>query len=192
MSPPDGTSNRIGQTRGVHEPGRCHHGQMATIDAPDQLTPTAEDLAEEIGTLAQERGQTVATAESLTGGKLACHLAAAPNSSEWFRGSVVAYATEVKYDVLGVPMGPVISEQCAAAMAWGVADFLRADLAVAVTGVGGPDDQEGQPPGTVWFGVSIDGAVHTELQHFSGDPESVLEQTTLHALALLLERARTQ
>ncbi len=159
-------------------------------DRPDDLSPTAEDLAEQIGQLAQSRGQTVATAESLTGGKLACHLAAAPDSSDWYRGSVVAYASEVKYEVLGVPVGPVISQECAAAMAWGVADLLRADLALAVTGVGGPDEEEGQPPGTVWFGVSVEGSVHAELQHFSGDPEQVLEQTTLHALRLLLERAR--
>lgn len=162
---------------------------MAMTDAPDELTPTAEDLAEQIGRLAQERGQTVATAESLTGGKLACHLAAAPESSDWFRGSVVAYATDVKYSVLGVPAGPVISQECAAAMAWGVADLLRADWAVAVTGVGGPDDQEGQPPGTVWFGVSIQGSVHTERHRFHGEPEAVLEQTTLHGLKLLLHLA---
>lgn len=192
MSSHERASKRNSQTGRVDERSRCHHEQMATIDAPDQLTPTAEDLAERIGALAQDRGQTVATAESLTGGKLACHLAAAPNSSEWFRGSVVAYASEVKYELLGVPLGPVISEECAAAMAWGVADLLRADLAIAVTGVGGPDDQEGQPPGTVWFGVSIQGAVHTELQHFTGGPEKVLEQTTLHALMMLLDRARTQ
>jgi nicotinamide-nucleotide amidase len=165
---------------------------MTTTDAPDELTQTAEDLAAEIGRLAQARGQTVATAESLTGGKLACHLAAAPESSEWFRGSVVAYASDVKYEVLGVPVGPVISEACAAAMAWGVADFLRADQAVAVTGVGGPEPQEGQPPGTVWFGVSIQGAVHTELQHYKGNPGEVLEQTTLHALRLLLRHAQAQ
>jgi nicotinamide-nucleotide amidase len=162
---------------------------MATTDSPDDLTPTAERLAEGIGRLALGRGRTVATAESLTGGKLACHLAAAPESSDWFRGSVVAYASEVKYDVLGVPVGPVISKECAAAMAWGVADLLHAQWALAVTGVGGPDDQEGQPPGTVWFAVSIEGSVHVELQHFRGEPERILEQTTLHALQLLLQLA---
>jgi nicotinamide-nucleotide amidase len=162
-----------------------------TTDSPDELTPTAESLAEAIGELATARDQTVATAESLTGGKLACHLAAAPDSSEWFRGSVVAYSSQVKFDVLGVPVGPVISQDCAAAMAWGVADLLHAGWAVAVTGVGGPDDQEGQPPGTVWFGVSVEGSVHVELQHFKGEPDEILEQTTVHALKLLLDLART-
>lgn len=161
-------------------------------DSPDELTPTAEGLAEQIGALATRHSRTIATAESLTGGKLACHFAAAPDSSDWFRGSVVAYSSEVKYDVLAVPVGPVISEACAAAMATGVAKLLQADWAVAVTGVGGPDDQEGQPPGTVWFGVSVDGAVHVELQHFSGDPEEILEQTTLHALTLLLTRVEAR
>jgi nicotinamide-nucleotide amidase len=163
-----------------------------TRSDPAELAPSAESLAQQIGALAKARGQTVATAESLTGGKLACHLAAAPDSSEWFRGSVVAYSSQVKFDVLGVPVGPVIGQVCAAAMAEGVADLLHADLSVAVTGVGGPEDQEGKPPGTVWFGVSIGGSVHVELRYFDGDPEQVLEQTTLHALRLLLEQARVE
>lgn len=164
----------------------CHDGAM-TSETPDTLTPTAERLAEEVGRLALQRGRTVATAESLTGGKLSCHFAAAPDSSEWFRGSVVAYSSEVKFDVLGVPIGPVISRPCAAAMASGVARLLGADWAVAVSGVGGPDEQEGQPAGTVWLGFQVDGALHTELQHFEGDPEQVLEQTTRHALGRLRE-----
>ena len=152
------------------------------MPSPDSLDTDAADVAAQIAEAAEAAGVTVAVAESLTGGKLACHLAAAPSSSTWFRGGVVAYSSEVKYEVLGVPRGPVVSETCAAAMADGVATLLGADLAVAVTGVGGPDEQEGQPPGTVCFGMT--GGV-SERHLFEGDPQDVLDQTTAHALAML-------
>lgn len=150
----------------------------------------AEELAARVADLAGEHGLSVATAESLTSGQVAARLGAAPSASAWFRGGVVAYAPEVKFAVLGVPEGPVITEECARTMAEGVARLTGADLAVAVTGAGGPDEEEGQAPGTVWFGVLADGRVHTEKMRFDGDPRQVVEATTTHALRLLLENAR--
>jgi len=155
------------------------------VSAPDELDEEGSAVARQIAELVEQRGLTVAVAESLTGGKIACHLAAAPSSSTWFRGGIVAYSSEVKYDVLGVPRGPVVSESAAAAMARGVARVLGATLSVAVTGVGGPEPQEGQPPGTVWLAVAAGDGVRTELRHFRGDPPEVLDQTVLHALQLL-------
>ncbi len=159
---------------------------------PDELSgnsqQTAEEIAEAIAHGAARGRGTVAVAESLTGGKISCHLGAAPDSSDWFKGCVVAYGSDVKHKVLGVPEGPVVSEAAAAAMASGVAELLGAETAVAVTGVGGPDSQDGEPPGTVWFGVRTPEGVTTELRRWDGDPEEVLEQTTKHALTLL-ERA---
>jgi nicotinamide-nucleotide amidase len=92
----------------------------------------------------------------------------------------------VKHEVLKVPEGPIISEACAAGMAEGVSSLLGADLAVAVTGVGGPDEQEGQPPGSVWFGVFADGEARAEFRRFSGEPAQIVDATTAHALQLLL------
>jgi nicotinamide-nucleotide amidase len=160
-----------------------------TVPAPDEIRDDGADLAAEIARIAQDRGLTVAVAESLTGGKIACHLAAAPDASDWFRGGVVAYSSDVKYDVLGVPRGPVISEQCAAAMATGVAQLLDATLTVAATGVGGPDSQEGEPPGTVWVAVASGPDVRAELQCFDGDPADVLDSTVLQALRMLRDVA---
>lgn len=159
---------------------------MGSADA----MPEGKGRADEISRLVMDRGLSVATAESLTGGKIACQLGVAESSSDWFAGSVVAYMTRVKHEVLKVPEGPVISKECAASMAEGVAGLLGADLAVAVTGVGGPEDQEGQPPGTVWFGVFAQGETETELQRFSGDPDQIVDATTAHALALLLQELR--
>ena len=80
----------------------------------------------------------MATAESVTGGLIASRLTDIPGASEVFRGSVVSYASEVKYDVLGVPEGPVVSAEAAEAMAVGACRVLGADVALAVTGVAGP------------------------------------------------------
>ncbi|AGS34503.1 competence-damage inducible protein [Corynebacterium maris DSM 45190] len=152
-------------------------------------TPTADDLADRIGQLAQAADIEVAVAESLTGGAISSRLAAAPDSSTWYAGGVVAYETHVKYEVLGVPDGhPVVTEEAAAAMAAGVADLMRADAAVAVTGAGGPEPQEGQPPGTTWIAVCLRGEVTTELHHFSGEPADIVEKTELHALRSLHDR----
>ena len=102
-----------------------------------------------------ERGATLAVAESLTGGLVASRLVNVPGASDWFRGAVVSYASDVKHTVLGVPEGPVVSAAAAGAMAEGVRRLLRADVGLGVTGVAGPDPQEGQPPGTVFMAVAV-------------------------------------
>lgn len=152
-------------------------------------SPTAPHLAADIGSLLQAAGKKVAVAESLTGGALSSRLAAAPDASTWYAGGVVAYETRIKYEVLGIPAGhPVITEAAAAAMARGVAALMQVDAAVAVTGAGGPDPQEGQPPGTTWIAISLDGEVTTELHHFSGSPAEIVHQTEVRALAALRDR----
>jgi len=103
---------------------------------------------EAIASLARSHGFGIGVAESLTSGQVAADLGAGPQAASWFRGGLVAYASEVKFDVLGVRPGPVVSEECARQMAWGVASLLDADAVVATTGVGGPDPDEGEPPGT--------------------------------------------
>ena len=132
-----------------------------------------------------EVGATVAVAESLTGGLLASALAAAPGASEWFKGGVVAYAPDVKFDLLGVSEGPVISETCAREMAAGVHRLLRAHVGVAVTGVGGPGFEEGHPSGTVFAAVHTTKRVVVREWRFDGDPEQVLDQTIRATLELL-------
>lgn len=156
---------------------------MAIPDNDDD----ASTLAEKISDLAQAAGRTVATAESLTGGHISCQLGAAPDSSEWYRGSIVAYSSEVKHRLLEVPDGPVVSEPSARSMATVTARLLGADTVVAVTGAAGPDPQDGQEPGTVWFALFDRGRVSAEKVIFEGDPSEVVEQTGLRALAILAE-----
>jgi nicotinamide-nucleotide amidase len=172
-----------------HPAVRIPRMRTATRHGENLDMPQTEDLASTVAALAGEHGLSVAVAESLTAGRIACELGAAPDASTWFHGGVVAYAPEVKFTVLGVPVGPVVTEDCARAMARGVADLLQADLAVAVTGVGGPGDDEGEPAGTVWFAVVSPGGEHAELRRFDGEPPEVVAATTAHALRLLSDAA---
>lgn len=148
------------------------------------------DLADELAALARERGLRVAVAESLTAGALASRLGRAPDSAQWFVGGVVAYATDVKTAVLGTTGGEVVTSQTARQMAQGVAALMRADLAVATTGVGGPGPQEGKPEGTVWLGVWSSRGARAEEHRFDGDPAQVVEASVTAAVRLALAEAR--
>jgi len=143
-------------------------------------------LAERLAGAVAERDVVVATVESLTGGQLAADLARATDASTWFAGGIVAYSRAVKHDLLDVPPGPVVSSGAVAAMAANAARLLGADVVVGVTGVGGPDEQDGQPPGTVWFAVHAGGRTETHVAHFPGGPDDVVAATRRHAIRLLL------
>ena len=150
-----------------------------------------ESMAQAVADGARERGRTIAVAESLTSGRLLSELGQGEAASEWLRGGVVAYATEVKHEVLRVSDGPVVSARCAEEMAAGVARLLSADVAVSTTGVGGPDPEEGREPGTVYLGWWCHGRAGSELHTFDGDPAQVLEDTVAAALVLLARTVAT-
>jgi nicotinamide-nucleotide amidase len=150
------------------------------------------DLAEveAIASLATRLGLTIGVAESLTSGLLAQRLGAGPDAADWFRGGIVAYASDVKYDVLGVPPGPVVTPECARAMARGAARMLGAEATVAATGVGGPGPEEGHPPGTVYLAALVRAHETCERLDLTGSPAEVLRQTTDRALRVLLDLIR--
>ena len=145
------------------------------------------DRVKEISRLAGERGVTVVTSESLTSGTVAKTLGAGPNAADWFRGGIVAYQESVKFDVLGVPEGPVVTAECAEHMARGARALLGADLAVSATGVGGPDSSEGKPPGTVFVAVATTDDVTVRELSLDGGPDEVLDGTVTRCLMLLEE-----
>ena len=109
--------------------------------------------------LLREQGLTLGLAESVTGGLVSGRLTSIPGASDVFRGSVVSYSSEVKFDLLDVPRGPVVSEDAAVAMAEGARRVLGADVALSLTGVAGPTEQDGQPVGTLCIAVAINGRV---------------------------------
>jgi nicotinamide-nucleotide amidase len=133
------------------------------------------------------KGLRVAVAESLTCGRIASALGAGHDAADWLAGGVVAYAPDVKFELLGVDAGPVITAACARQLAEGVARLLRADAAIGVTGCGGPESEEGQPPGTVFVAVDLEGRTVERAYQFDGGPDAVLDQTVESALRLLAE-----
>jgi nicotinamide-nucleotide amidase len=137
-------------------------------------------------------GLTLGLAESLTGGLAASRLVNVPGASRWFRGSVVSYASQVKFAVLGVPEGPVVSEAAARAMAGGACRVLGSDVGLAITGVAGPDSQDGQPPGTVFVGLAGAGRPDESFAfNVPGDRDRVRQYATIAALDLLRRRLGT-
>lgn len=144
-----------------------------------------ETMEAAVGALLLRSGRTLAVAESLTGGLIGARVTAVAGASAWFRGGIVSYASEVKRDLLGVGEGPVVSPGAAAAMAEGAARVLGADVGLAVTGVAGPTEQEGQPVGTVWVGLAGLGPTSTHRLRLAGDRDWIRQMTVIQAGDLL-------
>ena len=151
--------------------------------------------ADQLVDLLRAGGATLATAESLTGGRLAAAVTAVPGASAAYVGGVVAYATRVKQDLLGVPDAVlaghgVVSAECARAMADGVRTALDATWGLSTTGVAGPDRQEGHPVGTVFVGVSGPSGSSAVALSLSGDRAEVQDRTVAEAIATLVWKLR--
>jgi nicotinamide-nucleotide amidase len=152
-----------------------------------------ETLEAAVGRLLRERGLTLATAESLTGGLLGGRITGVPGASDYYLGGVVAYATDAKASQLGVDPdllaadGPV-SEPVAAAMAEGVRKVFGADLGLAATGVAGPTEQSGRRVGTLCLGVADAAGTATQTLTAPGDRTQVRLWTCSVALDLARRR----
>lgn len=151
------------------------------------------DLATHLGAALKGRGLMVATAESCTGGGIAEAITAIPGSSAWFDCAFVTYSYEAKTSMLGVPRDTLVdfgavSEETAREMVEGAISRSRAQVAVAVTGIAGPDGgMPDKPVGTVWFAWKFPKKpIISEVCHFTGGRSSVRNQTIAHALNKLL------
>ena len=131
------------------------------------------------------RGLTLGLAESVTGGLVASRITAVAGASDVFRGGIVSYASDVKFDLLGVPEGPVVSEVAASAMAVGAQRALGASVGLALTGVAGPTEQDGMPVGTLWIGLAIGATVHTTRITVPGQREQMRQMSVITALDFL-------
>ena len=131
------------------------------------------------------RRETLGCAESLTGGELAAALSGPAGASASFAGAVVAYATEVKRQLLGVTTEKVVSARCAAEMAHGLRSLLGVDWALATTGVAGPDRQEDLPVGTVYVGLSGPAGERTVRLALEGTRADIRAAACAEAIALL-------
>jgi PncC family amidohydrolase len=133
------------------------------------------------------RGETVACAESITGGGLADLLSGTPGASATFVGGVVSYATRIKRDLLGVTASQVVSADCASQLASGVRGLMGADWAVSTTGVAGPDKQDDKPVGTVYVGVAGPLGVQVHRLSLHGDRATIRADATRAAVQALVD-----
>lgn len=153
-------------------------------------------LAQELGQLLLERGETVTAAESCSGGLICSAITDVPGSSSWFERGFVVYANQAKTDMLGVEPALLqahgaVSEPVVLSMAHGARDAAHADWAVAVSGIAGPaGGTEEKPAGTVWLAWVGPGVVASEQCIFKGDRASIRTQTVQRALEQLVELIR--
>jgi len=131
------------------------------------------------------RGLTLGLAESVTGGLISSRLVNIPGASQWFRGSLVSYASALKHELLGVAQGPVVSAEAAEQMARGARELLGADVGLSVTGVAGPDEQDGQVPGTVFVGLAVGDSVSHVSFRLPGDRARIRSYGAISALNAL-------
>ncbi len=163
-----------------------HWEQAVRDELGDLVFGTDDDTMESVVLdLCRARGLTLATAESVTGGLVGARLTAVPGASSVFRGAIVGYATEVKQRLLGVDEGPVVSETAARQMAHGARGRLGADVAVSLTGVAGPDEQDGQPVGTLYVGLVGPGFDEVRHARLPGQREQMRQFAVITALGFL-------
>ena len=144
-----------------------------------------------------DRGETIATAESLTGGLVCATLVDAPGASKVVRGGVVAYVPEVKATVLGVgkeliETNGTVDDDVARQMAEGIRLRLGATWGVSTTGVAGPESSEGKPVGTVFVAIAGPGVSSVRELDLSGDRSKIRQSTTAAVLSLLLDTLEEQ
>ena len=136
--------------------------------------------------LLREKNLTLAIAESVTGGLVSGRLTAVPGASDVFRGAVVSYASEVKYEVLGITNEIVVSEAAAKEMAIGVRKALSSDIGLSLTGVAGPSEQQGVKVGTLCVGVAMpDGSAKSMTMHLPIGREQMRQLSVISALNFL-------
>lgn len=164
-------------------------GGIARSGSPSAATALVSAL--------KARGWTVATAESLTAGLLAATIADVPGASAVLRGGLVVYATELKHVLADVPQQVLtrygaVSAETARALATGAAARCGANVGIGLTGVAGPDEQEGRPVGTVFVGVSVTGrAPWVERLALTGDRGRIRVDACTAAMELVTEVARS-
>jgi len=155
------------------------------------VTDQDEKIEEVLGRMLKEKGLMMATAESCTGGYMAHLVTSLPGSSAWFAGSVVSYSNQVKTNLLDVPVSLLeahgaVSEPVVQQMVRGVLAQTGADVAVAVSGIMGPDGGSPEKPvGTVWVAVGNSDKIETKMMQFRFDRERNIQITATQALNLL-------
>jgi nicotinamide-nucleotide amidase len=165
-----------------------HWERVVRAEIEDIIFATDDETMESVVlNLCRERGDTLAVAESVTGGLVGARLTEIVGASDVFRGDVVSYATEVKQQLLGVGDGPVVSESAARQMAHGVRERLGADIGLSLTGVAGPAEQDDQPAGTLYVGMVGPGFDEVRHVRLPGQREQMRQFAVITSLGFLRE-----
>lgn len=173
-----------------------YHRDLRDIFTKDVVATDDIPLAAVLGNLLRERELTVSCAESCTGGNIAHRITLQPGSSNYFLGSVVSYANDIKTRVLRVPQKYIdkygaVSKEVVEAMAQGVAKLTRSDCAISTSGIAGPDGgTKYKPVGTVWIGVKYGSKTVSECRRFDGERNDVIESATAHGIVMLINLLR--
>lgn len=156
-----------------------------------------EAISAEIVSVFTQKGLTLGTAESLTGGMIAASVAGVSGASAVLMGGIVSYDPRIKHELLGVDQQiidtvGVVSQPCAWQMAEGAREALKVDVAVSATGLAGPTGGTPETPvGTVFIGVSSKNQTKVDECHFTGDRQSIRRQSAAHALQMALDVANS-
>lgn len=147
----------------------------------------------QLGKLLIQNKLWLAVAESCTGGLLGHLITNVPGSSAYFKGGVIAYANEVKMELLGVSPATLdsfgaVSEETVLEMARGISSSLNTDIGLSVSGIAGPEGgTQEKPVGTVWIGLSTPKLDNAEMFLFSGDRQSIKEQAAQSAIEIVIQ-----
>ena len=166
----------------------AEEAELRAVLGPRLFGVDGDTMEAVVGRLLEGGGLTFGLAESMTGGLIASRCSEVPGCSTWFRGGVVSYASLVKFDLLDVPEGPVVSATAAEAMATGAQRVLEADVGLSVTGVAGPEEQDGMPVGTVFVGLAIGDKVESVHLRLAGDRTTIRQTAAISALDQLRVR----
>lgn len=173
-----------------------YHRILANLFKEELLATEDSTISEILGKKLTENDLTVSTAESCTGGNIAHSFVENSGSSAYFLGSVVSYSNDVKSSVLGVDRGLIdrfgaVSKQVVEAMVNGVCKIMRTDCAIATSGIAGPHGgTPSKPVGTVWLAVKYGDKTVSEVRHFKGDRNNVIESATNYGMVMLLQLLR--
>jgi len=173
-----------------------YHQFLQDMFSEEIVTTEDKSVSQVLGELLAEREVTVACAESCTGGNIAHNITRTPGSSAYFLGSVVSYSNDVKANVLGVSRDDLgrhgaVSREVVSGMARGVSRLMRSDCALATSGIAGPNGgTKFKPVGTVWMAAKYGDKVVTELIHFTGNRDNVIESATNHVMVMLIKLLR--
>lgn len=169
-----------------------YHRMLADLFKEEVISLEDKTISEILGAKLLENELTVSSAESCTGGNIAHRIVETSGSSAYFLGSVVGYSNEVKASVLGVDRSAIdrfgaVSRQVVEQMVSGVCRLMHTDCGIATSGIAGPHGgTPAKPVGTVWFAVRYHGKTVSEVCHFDGNRNDVIEAATDHGMVMLL------